>query len=116
MTIQGPAKTVEPDSQELETIRPYRVKPTVITQNTKPAIAVKSTGRKASNSAPSRPKSPVKGQPQSKFALPSRPAVMYHEQSVEDYSDLFVDSDSIFDRRLNLVKVSLGTCGKDYGS
>ena len=31
---------------------------------------------------------------------------MYREQSVEDYSDLFVDNDSVFDRRLDIIKVS----------
>jgi hypothetical protein len=107
VTIKGPTKSAEVDSHELETIRPYRVKPTVITQDIKPAVAAKSTSRKSSNSAPPRPKSPIKGQPQSKFTLPSRPAAMYREQSVEDYSDLLIDNDSIFDRRLNIIKVSL---------
>ena len=111
MTIKGPTKTVEADSHELETIRPYRVKPTVITQDIKPVGTAKPASRKTSNSAPPRPKSPIKGQPQSKFALPSRPAFMYREHSVEDYSDLFVDNDSIFDRRLNIIKVSLDIFG-----
>lgn len=105
VTIKGPHKNIEPDTHELETIRPYRVKPTVITQDLKPAVAPKITSRKASNSAPPRPKSPIKSQAESKFVLPSRPAALYQEQSVEDYSDIFVENDSVFDRRLNIIKV-----------
>lgn len=105
MTIKGPNRNVEPDSHELETIRPYRVKPTIITQDLKPALAPKTTGRKPSASAPPRPKSPIKAQAEARFALPSRPAALYREQSVEDYSDLFVDNDSVFDKRLNIIKV-----------
>ncbi|KAH8685615.1 cell division control protein-like protein 15 [Tricladium varicosporioides] len=104
VTIKGPHKNIEPDTHELETIRPYRVKPTVITQDLKPAAAPKITSRKASNSAPPRPKSPIKSQAESKFVLPSRPAALYREQSVEDYSDIFVENDSVFDRRLNIIK------------
>ena len=106
VTIKGPHKTVETDSHELETIRPYKVKPTVVTQSIKPAVAAKTTERKTSLSAPPRPKSSAKAQADSRFVLPSRPSNMYREQSVEDYSDLFVDNDSAFDRRLNIVKVS----------
>ena len=104
-TIKGPKKNVEQDSLDLETIRPYRVKPTVITQNITPAVAPKKIGRKTSYSAPPRPKPASKTQAEAKFVLPSRPANMYREQSVEDYSDLFVDNDSVFNRRLNIVKV-----------
>jgi hypothetical protein len=104
VTIKGPRKKVEPDTHELETIRPYRIKPTIITQDIKPSVAPKPIGRKSSTSAPPRPKSPVKAQTEAKFVLPSRPSAMYREQSVEDYSDLFVDNDSIFDKRLNIIK------------
>jgi hypothetical protein len=105
MTVKGPYRNIEPDTHELETIRPYRVKPTVITQDLKPAVAPKSMGRKVSTNAPPRPISPVKAQAEARFVLPSRPAALFREQSVEDYSDLFVDNDSVFDRRLNIVKV-----------
>ncbi|KAL3424481.1 hypothetical protein PVAG01_03762 [Phlyctema vagabunda] len=103
ITIKGPRKSSEPDTHELETIRPYRMKPTIIT-DLKPAVAPKGHARKPSNNTPLRPKSPVKSQSESKFVLPSRPALMYREQSVDDYSDLFVDNDNIFDRRLNIIK------------
>ncbi len=55
-------------------------------------------------------RSPPKA-PYSKFELPSRPDVFYREQSIEDYSDLFVDNDSVFDRNPNqaVKKVSYVT-------
>lgn len=107
MTIKGPHKNTEPDGHELETIRPYRVKATIITQdlNLKPVVAPKGHTRKTSSSAPPRPRSPVKAQIDPRFVLPTRPTQLYREQSVDDYSDLFVDSDSVFDRRLNIIKV-----------
>jgi hypothetical protein len=104
VTIKGPQNYVEPDSHELETIRPYRMLPAIVTQDVKPAVAPKTTGRRPSSSAPVRAKSPVKAQAQAKFVLPSRPSAMYREQSVEDYSDIFVDNDNVFDRRLDIVK------------
>lgn len=106
MTIKGPYKNSEPDSHELETIRPYRVKPTIITQDLKPAVAPKATGRKISTSAPPRPSSPIKAHTDARFVLPSRPAQLYREQTVEDYSDLFIDNENVFDKRLNILKVS----------
>lgn len=106
MTIKPFRKQAEPENHDLETIRPYKVKPTVVTQAVKPPMALKSSPRKTSSSAPPRPKSPVKIQAENKFLLPhKRPSNMFREQSVEDYSDLFVENDSVFDRRLHVVKV-----------
>ena len=104
ITIKGSRRNVEPDTHELETIRPYRVKPNIVTQDLKPAVVAKTVDRMTSISAPPRPRSPIKAQAAGKIILPSRPSAMYREQSVEDYSDLFVDSDSVFDKRLNLIK------------
>ncbi|KAI0096129.1 hypothetical protein GGR51DRAFT_567474 [Nemania sp. FL0031] len=39
-----------------------------------------------------------------KFELPSRPDLAYREQSIEDYSDLFGDSDGVLNQRLGLKK------------
>lgn len=108
VTIKPPRKFQEPDSHELETIRPYRVKPTVVTQTTKPTGAKpssKPTSRKASKSE-SRSGSSSKAHKEQNFVLPARPAAIYREQSVEDYSDLCIESDSVFDKRLNIMKVS----------
>jgi len=109
VTIKAPRKSIETDTHELETIRPYRIKPTVVTQDIKPPPAMKTSPRKISRTEPPKTRSPVKAQVQAraegKFTLPSRPAIMFREQSVEDYSDLHIDSDSVFDRRLNIIKV-----------
>ena len=103
VTIKGPHVPVEPDSHELETIRPYKIKPTIVTQDIRPEP--KPSSRKPSRSEPPRPRSPIKAQVGQKFVLPARPANIYREQSVEDYSDLFVDNESVFDKRLDLIKV-----------
>jgi hypothetical protein len=112
VTIKGPHKSIETDSHELETIRPYRIKPIVVTQDIRPSVETKMASRKPSRSEPPRPRSPIKAQVGQKFVLPARPAAMYREQSVEDYSDLFVDNESVFDRRLDLIKVNFhrGLC------
>lgn len=107
VTIKPPRKHFESDAHELETIRPYRVKPTVITQDITPPSLPRPTSRKPSNSAPPRPRSPIKAQAERKFVVPHRPASLFREQTVEDYSDLFVDNDSVFDRRLDIIKVIL---------
>lgn len=110
VTIKAPRRTQEAESHELETIRPYKVKPTVITQPRKPSIGAKTSSkpssRKASKVDAPRLIPPIKTSGEHKFILPARPAVMYREQSVEDYSDLCIENDSVFDKRLNLMKVS----------
>lgn len=104
VTIRPPLRLIEPDMQELETIRPppQRLELNI---GTKPAVAPKLHTRKQSVHAAPDSKQP--GKENKKFALPSRPTSMFREQSVEDYSDLFIDSDTVFDRRLNFDKVSL---------
>jgi hypothetical protein len=110
VTIRGPRKFVEADTQELETIRPYPSRPRV-NSNAVPSVqslapmASKNVTRKRSITIPSRPKSSHKSQPAAKFALPARPAALFREQTVEDYSDLYFENESVFDRRLNLLKV-----------
>lgn len=63
---------------------------------------------KTTISSASQTKSPVRTQFGNKFELPPRPESIYREQSTEDYSDLFGDTDSVFNSRLNVaVKVNL---------
>jgi hypothetical protein len=100
MTIKGPFKQVETDTRELDTIKPALNKPDV-----RPAMGSKSHTRKQSASTSQRPKSSAKEKAETKFALPSRPAAMYREQSVEDYSDILIENENRFDRRLDLIKV-----------
>ncbi|KAJ2895400.1 hypothetical protein MKZ38_006608 [Zalerion maritima] len=60
----------------------------------------------ASGNAPSKqPKSPSKPTFGAKFELPPRPDMIYREQTIEDYSDLFTEDDSVFNRRLGNLPV-----------
>ncbi|KAK3403144.1 hypothetical protein B0T20DRAFT_17874 [Sordaria brevicollis] len=61
--------------------------------------------RSSKTTAPStsQTKSPVRTQFGNKFELPPRPESIYREQSTEDYSDLFGDTDSVFNSRLNVA-------------
>jgi serine/threonine protein kinase len=105
-TIRGPRKVSDTqNSFEPETIRPYKVKPTVVTQNLKPSKVPKGTIRKTSASVPPRPKSPVKSQAENKFVHPARPTRLFRESSVDDYSDLIVENDKAFDRRFSNINI-----------
>ncbi|VUC37800.1 unnamed protein product [Clonostachys rosea] len=108
MTIKGPSHFQDYDSQE-QTIRPVLRK---VEQQIKDKLAI-STQQKShqrSKSSSSKLAGPVgssyqhKSPPKShfnKFELPARPDIYFREQSTEDYSDLFVDNDSVFDREPN---------------
>lgn len=113
MTIKGPsARSRDFDSQE-HTIRPISKK-TAVTGAPSPAPGAKSTfgssapaassaaGNVGSDSSAAA-RSPAKSHLGAKFELPPRLDVVYREQSVEDYSDLFADNDSVFDHRVNQV-------------
>lgn len=105
MTIKGPFRKIEPDTRELDTIRPVQNKSEV-----KPAVGAKSHHRKHSDANSQVPKTSGKDKVETKFAIPSKPAALYREQSVEDYSDILIDNENPFDRRLSLINVSLGVC------
>ncbi|KAK3377813.1 hypothetical protein B0H63DRAFT_226316 [Podospora didyma] len=105
LTIKGPRHWSEQDPQE-QTIRPLPRKSDKVATS---AVDSKSSqsGHKRQRSKASlpnapQPKSPLKAQFGNKFELPPRPDVIYREQSVEDYSDLFADNDSVFSNRLSL--------------
>ncbi|KAH6710013.1 hypothetical protein VD0002_g703 [Verticillium dahliae] len=101
MTIKGPHQFMDADSQE-KTIRPLpRKRSDKLPDLTKQPSPRKSSPRKHGRK-PSQAKS--SGKPQlgnSRFELPSRPDLMYREQSVEDYSDLFFDNDNVFNQRVD---------------
>ena len=59
----------------------------------------KSSTSKLATPGSSRPRSPTKVH-FNKFELPSRPDLLYREQSIEDYSDLLVD-DNVFEDRVS---------------
>lgn len=108
MTIKGPQHFQDFDSLD-RTIRPLpRKKSDKFADPTKPPSPSKSSSpRKASHARkPSHAKSPSKshlggGGGGNRFELPARPDLAYREQSVEDYSDLFFDSDHVFDQRVD---------------
>jgi hypothetical protein len=104
MTIRGGDSYMDTESQE-KTIRPI---PRVV--HDKPPEPIRGHRRsktsfgKSVGMVPraSRPRSPTKPSlGNNKFELPARPDLAYREQSVEDYSDLFVDNDNVFDTRVN---------------
>ncbi|KAJ4326541.1 Protein kinase of the Mitotic Exit Network [Fusarium piperis] len=96
MTIKGPNHWQDNDPQE-QTIRPLPKK-TTKTPEPKSHSRNKSSSSRAVGSG--RTRSPTKSH-FNKFELPSRPDVVYREHSVEDFSDLFVDNDSVFTHKVN---------------
>jgi hypothetical protein len=111
LTIKGLKQWSEPDPQE-QTIRPLPKK-TEKAAEPKPQQGHRRQKSKANATGAPQPKSPNKAQFGTKFELPPRPDVIYREQSVEDYSDLFADNDSVFSQRLNVVvKVRLQRMSK----
>ncbi|OIW23703.1 hypothetical protein CONLIGDRAFT_140671 [Coniochaeta ligniaria NRRL 30616] len=94
MTIKPPSQFAEFDPQE-QTIRPFPKK-TEKAADTKPQQGHRRQGSRASGPRSSHPKSPTKPHLGAKFELPPRPDLMFREQSVEDYSDLLADDDSVF--------------------
>jgi hypothetical protein len=101
LTIKGPRHVPDPDPQE-KTIRPPPRRAEEKDRATKSPKASRRRGSKATTQS-AQPKPPVKSHFANKFELPARPEVMYREQSVEDYSDLFADNDNVFNNRPNLV-------------
>lgn len=102
MTIKGPSHFQDLDPQE-QTIRPppRRVEKATTGSPRAHHRAKSSLSRPAGAlSSSHQHKSPPKSH-FNKFEIPSRPDVFYREQSVEDYSDLFVENDSVFDRKPN---------------
>ncbi|RYO78745.1 hypothetical protein DL766_008488 [Monosporascus sp. MC13-8B] len=103
-----PQQTQEDESQE-KTIRPNWRSPakpekkadSKPTQSSRTPSPRKRSSGNHQRQKSSQAKNVSRG---SKFQLPSRPDVVYREQSVEDYSDLFDDSESIFNQRLGLAK------------
>jgi serine/threonine protein kinase len=107
LTIKGPHHYHDMDLQE-QTLRPTPRK----TDKDKHAESAKSHQRNKSSTSSRAAfagssshghhnKSPSKSHLGNKFELPARPDLVYREQSVEDYSDLFVDSDNVFDQRFD---------------
>lgn len=105
--MQGSRPFMDQDLQE-QTIRPT---PRRSSKSAESSSKVQQHGHRRSRSkqilmpnAP-LPKTPTKPSfGNSKFELPLRPETIYREQSTEDFSDLFSESDSVFSPRVNRVK------------
>lgn len=105
MTMKRDPLIQDEESQE-KTIRPNwkPLKVEKAAESKSPHPAKPPSPRKRSTGKHQRQVSQVKNPLNNKFELPSRPDVVYREQSVEDYSDLFDDNDNVFNQQLNLVK------------
>ncbi|KAI0012618.1 cell division control protein [Xylariaceae sp. FL0662B] len=105
MAMKKPQSVHDEDPLE-QTIRPSS-KPQPKSEKaaeSKAPQATKSSARKRSASGHQGQKAQAKNELGNKFKLPLRPDLAYREHSVEDYSDLFDDNDSVFNQRLGLTK------------
>lgn len=103
---------VEQDSQE-QTIRPIPRRSSKSVEASKaPHGHKKSRSKQSSSNVPLLKKVPSKLSLSSKFELPLRRENIYREQSTEDFSELFQESDSLFSRKMSrATKVSLPANG-----
>jgi serine/threonine protein kinase len=112
LTIKGTPQQ-DTDFQQ-QTIRPIAKQMTKTAQGSKGHPSKRSTSSKlvtASDAVSSSQQSPTKAHPGTRFELPIRHDVAFREHSVEDYSDLFVENENVFDQRVNQVKkVDCVTC------
>lgn len=103
-TVKQSRQLFDQDPQE-QTIRPTPRRSSKSTESSKPQHGHKrSRSKQVSNpSVPLLPKSP-KPPLGNKFELPLRPETIYREQSTEDFSDLFPESDSLFSRKMSRAR------------
>jgi hypothetical protein len=106
MTMKKVQPIQDEDPQD-KTIRPNWKFPVQLERNDDPPRprSSRTSPRKHSASSHHRHHSRAKSTAGNQFQLPPRPDVLYREQSVEDYSDLFDDNDAILNQRLSLKKV-----------
>lgn len=101
MTIKGLGQWQDSSDLQEQTIRPTPKKSAKASEPTKTHSRNKSSTSTSKGVGGGRTRSPTKSHLNNKFELPSRPDLAYREQSVEDYSDLFVDNDSVFTHNVN---------------
>ncbi|KAI1308494.1 hypothetical protein F5Y03DRAFT_90433 [Xylaria venustula] len=103
-------KKIQPiqDEDPLEkTIRPnwkITAKSDRTDDSSRPRTSRTSPRKRSVSSHHHRHHSRAKSSVSNKFELPSHPDMAFREQSVEDYSDLFTDNDSVLHQRLGLKK------------
>lgn len=104
---------LDPDPQE-QTIRPTPRRSSKSAESSSKAQHghKKNRSKQSSSNVPLIQKESSKPSLSSKFELPLRPEAIYREQSTEDFSDLFPESDSLFTRKMSRArKVSLHASG-----
>ena len=102
LTVKSPLHL--PDTDPLQTIRPYSA-PHPDTEDGKRPAPPRSPNRKPADVSKQRALSPSKLSLPKQLALPARPAVLYREDSVEDFSDLLASDDAGFARKIEALKV-----------
>ena len=105
--LQPPRQFMDPDPQE-QTIRPTPRRSSKSTESSSKAQQHghrRSRSKQISISNISQPRTPTKlSFSNSRFELPVRPEAMYREQSTEDFSDLFPETDSLFTPKSSRTK------------
>lgn len=100
-TIKNANNSYDYDSQD-RTIRPIKKVDQPLEGSKSHHRTKSSTSKMRPNMGSSKVRSPTKSSHLgSKFELLARPDVAYREHSVEDYSDLFIDNDNVFNHRVN---------------
>ncbi|KAI9850157.1 MAG: hypothetical protein M1838_006044 [Thelocarpon superellum] len=98
LTVKSPLQLTQTDP--LQTIRPYSATPSKAREVRLPA-PTPSPERKPAENTKHRTTSPSKPPTfQQQLGLPARPAVLYREASVEDFSDLLASDDSHFESKV----------------
>ena len=95
------------DNDPLQTIRPYPTKPAA----PEPLKSPSPTRRQPSNP----PASALQNVPiltQNPMPRRARPAALYKENSVEDYSDLIMANEDVLDRKLGGYQVIISPCSR----
>lgn len=114
--FEGDLQTVKSSSRQFldqdpqeQTIRPTPRRSSKSAESSKSQHGhKKNRSKQSSSNVPLLQKVPSKPSLSSKFELPLRPEAIYREQSTEDFSDLFPESDSLFTRKMSRArKVSL---------
>ncbi|KAM3508113.1 hypothetical protein MY10362_001390 [Beauveria mimosiformis] len=101
LTIKGPSQH-DLDLQQ-QTIRPIS-KAAAQAAEPRRHTRQRSIPTHAADSSTQPTRSPSKAHFGNKFELPTRHDVAFREQSAEDYSDLLIENDNVFDQRVNQVK------------
>lgn len=96
-----------PDNDPLQTIRPLPVK-TSANEPSKPQSPARRQPSKPTTSALHNV--PILTQTPAPPMRRARPAVLYKENSVEDYTDLIMANEDVLDRKLGLIPVRVTHC------